>query len=90
MPLWLVIVVLGAAGSGYLLLKAREAEKVNVLKRIKAGHKSVVKAAKHVAKRPSTMPVYEPPSSAEQVQISPDLSSRVAKDLEEIMEKKDL
>ena len=90
MPLWLVIVVLGAVGSGYLLLKAREAEKVNVLKRIKAGHKSVVKAAKHVAKQPTTVVPYVPTTSAEQVQISPDLSSRVAKDLEEIMEKKEL
>ncbi len=90
MPLWLVIVVLGAAGSGYLLLKAREAEKVNVLKRIKRGHKSVRKAAKHVAKQPSTVVPYVPPSSRETITLSKDFSGTVAKDLEEIMEKKDL
>ena len=90
MPLWLIIMIAGAAGTGFIFLKAREAEKVNVLKRVKAGHKSVVKAAKHVAKQPSTMPVYERLSTGEKVQISPDLSGKVAKDLEEIMEKKDL
>ncbi len=87
MPIWLVIMVLGAAGSGFAFLKARDMERKNTLKKVKAGHKDVKKAARRVVKRPSTVEPYEPLRSKEEVQISEDFSSRVARDLEEILKK---
>jgi len=38
--------VLGAAGTGFLFLKARQMESKNTLKKVKEGHKSVKKAAR--------------------------------------------
>lgn len=90
MPLSLVVMALGLAGCGFLFLKAREADRKNTLKKVKEGHKSVKKAAKHVAKQPSTVIPYAPPASEEEITLSKDFSSAVAKDLAEIMEKADL
>lgn len=90
MPLWAVIIFVGAGFCGFVFLKAREADAKNTLKKVKEGHKDVRKAAKHVAKQPSTVAPYVPPTSQEEVQISGDLSSAVARDLEEIMKRKEL
>lgn len=87
MPLWLVIMVLGLAGCGFLFLKARETEKGQTLKKVKQGHKSVRKAARAVAKRPSTQPVYMAPTSTEEVGMSQSLADAVVRDLEEILER---
>ena len=88
MPLWLVIMVAGAAGTGFLFLKAREIERAAPYKKIRRGNLTVKKAAKAVAARPSTLAVHEPLTSTEPVHMSKDLSTRVAEDIEEVMSKK--
>ena len=89
MPLWLVIMGLGAAGCGWLFLKARQTEVNATYKKIGGGgSKTVKKAAQKVANRPSTMPVEGPVSSKEPVNFSYGLPSVIVKDLEEIMRKK--
>ena len=88
MPLWLVIMIAGAAGSGFLFMKARQQEAVNVKKKVKKGRKDVIAAAKVVAARPDTMSGYRAKPSTETVHMSKDLSSRVAQDIEEVMERK--
>ncbi len=90
MPLWLVIMIAGAAGSGFLFMKARQQAAVNVKKKVKRGRKDVIAAAKGVAKRPSTMPVSAAKTSTEEVHMSQDLSTRVAHDIEEVMRSKGL
>jgi len=90
MPLWLVIMVAGAAGTGFLFLKAREIERAAPYKKIKQSQKNVKKAAKAVAARPSTLAVHEPLTSTEPVQMSKDMASKVAADIEEVMSKKGL
>ena len=90
MPIWLIIMIAGVAGCGFLFLKAREIEKAAPYKKIKMGNRTVKKVAKQVAKKPSTMPVHEPLTSFEEINMSPDLASTVARDLEEVMRKKNL
>lgn len=89
MPLWLVILALGAAGTGFLFLKAHQVDKANTLKKVKQGHKSVKKAAKAVAKRPSFMGEREPVPSTEEVNFSKDFPSAAARDIEEVLKKED-
>ena len=57
MPLWLVIIIAGMTGCGFLFLKAREMEKVAPYKKVKMGSLTVKKAAVRAAKRPSGIPV---------------------------------
>lgn len=89
MPLWAVIMFVGAGFCGWCFLKAREMESKNTLKKVKEGHKSVKKAAKAVADRPSTIVVTEPVTSLEEVNMSRDKPSKVAAELEEILKKKE-
>ena len=88
MPLWLVIMVLGAAGTGFIFLKAHGANRANTLKTVKQGHKSVRKAAKAVAAVPTTVITEPVLTSTEEISMSQDVPSAIAKDLAEIMENK--
>lgn len=88
MPLWAVIFILGAAFSGWCFLKAREADSKNTLKKVKAGHKSVMKAARAAAARPSTIVEKEVNSSSKEVNMSRDVPSKVAAEIEEIQKRK--
>ena len=90
MPLWLVIIVLGTAGAGFAFMKARQIEGKATLKKVKEGHKSVKKAAKAVAAVPSTVITEPPLTSTEEIIMSQDMPSAIAKDLAAIMEKKDV
>ena len=90
MPLWIVIMLLGAAGCGFLFLKAREQEAVNVKKRLKQGSKTLQDKAKKASGEIGMPPVepYEILEAGQEVQMSRDTSSRLAKQLEEIMKEK--
>ncbi len=90
MPLWLIVIIAGAAGSGFLFMKARQQEAVNVKQKVKKGRKDVIAIAKSVAARPSEMPVSRTKTSTEAIHMSKDLSSRVAQDIEEVMRSKGL
>ena len=70
MPLAIIIMVIGAAGAGWVFLKARQLEGKNTLKKVKQGSKTVKKAAAHMAKQPSGEEVYQAPASMEPVGIS--------------------
>lgn len=89
MHLWLIIMIAGATFTGWVFLKARQMEGKNTLKKVKAGHKSVKKAAKAVAARPST--VVEKPlnHSAEEISMSRDVPSKVASEIEAIQKAKE-
>ena len=92
MPLWIVIMVLGAAGCGFLFLKAREQEAIQVRRKVKQGSKSVKAKAKQ-ATGDIGMPPVEPHEvlEAEQpVSMSRDVSSQVVKQLEEILKEKEV
>jgi len=82
--------VLGAAGTGFLFLKARQMESKNTLKKVKEGHKSVKKAAKAVAAIPSTVVVEPPLTSEKEINMSQDIPSAIARDLEEVLKEKEL
>ena len=92
MPLWLLIMLIGAGGCGWLLLKAREQEAVNVKKRLKQGSKTLKDKAKKASGEIGMPPVepYEILEAGQEVQMSRDASSKVAKQLEEIMKEKGL
>jgi len=85
MPLWLVIMVIGGAGCSWAFLKARSMEKSQTLKKVKEGHKSVKKAAKHLAAQPSGVIVASPDTSREKVNFSEDSPSRLAREVAEIV-----
>lgn len=89
MPLWIIIMLAGAAGTGWVFLKAREMEGKNTLKKVKAGHKSVKKAAAVAAARPSTVEVKEPVTSAEEISMSEGVPSKVASEIEAIQKAKE-
>lgn len=88
MPLWLVIIIAGATGCGWLFLRAREMDAKHTLMKVKEGHKSVKKAAKHATGYIGEPPVIPPPvlSAEEPVQMSKNVSNEIA----EILEKKGL
>ena len=90
MPLWMLIMLLGAAGCGWLFLKAREQEAVNVKKRLEQGSKTLKDKAKKASGEIGMPPVepYEILEAEQEVQMSRDISSKVAKELEEIMKEK--
>ncbi len=88
MPIWIVIMVLSAAGTGFIFLKARQVNRANTLKTVKQGHKSVRKAAKAVAAVPSTVITEPVLTSTEQISMSQDVPSSIAEDLAKIMENK--
>lgn len=85
MPLWFVIMALGATGCGWVFLKARQMEAEQVKRKVKEGSKDVKAAAKHVAKQPSGVKVIEPVTSEKEVNFSGDISGKMAKELEEIL-----
>lgn len=85
MPLWAVIMALGATFCGWVFLKAREQEKRNTLKKLKMPPRTMEKAVKKAAQRPSGVTVYEAPKSDKEVSASADLPSSIAKELEEIL-----
>ena len=87
MPLAIVIMILGAAGCGWLFLRAKRYEAADIRKEINKGSKNVKEVAKHLAKQPSGIGPYEAPTSKEKVQMSRDLSGQVARDIAEILEK---
>lgn len=89
MPLWIVIMVLGATGCGWLFLKTRGMENKATLRKVKEGHKSVKKAARHTAKRPSGVEVTQPVTSEEEINLSADMPSIIAKEIEAIFERKE-
>lgn len=75
MPLWLVIMIAGATGCGYLFLKARESEVEATYKKVTGRSKTVRKAAGKAALRPSFLNEHaiaekEPKTSTEQVFMS--------------------
>ena len=89
MKLWIVILILGAAGCGFLFLKAREFDAKSIRKRINKGDKSLKARAKRASGDIGELPI-KPPEvlKAEQpVGMSLDPSSGIAKDLAEIMDK---
>ena len=89
MPLAIVIMILGAAGCGWLFLKAREEEKAIPYKKLKRESLTVAKAAKKVAARPSTgTPVPVADFNIGEVGMSVDKSSKVATEVAEIQEAK--
>lgn len=88
MPLWIIVMGLGATFCGWCFLKAREAESKNTLKKVKAGHKSVKKAARAAAQRPSTVVEKQPVTSAEEISMSKDVPSKVASEIEAIQKEK--
>ncbi len=90
MPIWIVIMVLGAAGTGFIFLKARRMESKATLIKVKQGHKSVRKAAKAVAAVPSIVVTEPVLTSTEEITMSRDIPSSIAKDLAAIMENKDV
>ncbi len=86
MPLWAVILFLGAASCGWLFLKARQQDAVNVKKKVKAGSKTVIAKAKKVAKADiSPIKPIDILEAEQPVAMSLDVSSKIAKQLEEIM-----
>ena len=89
MPLAIVIMILGAAGCGWLFLRARRYEAADIRKETNRGSKNVKEAAKHLAKQPSGIEPYEVPTGKEKVQMSRDLLGQVARDLAEILEKEE-
>lgn len=89
MPLWIIVMLAGATFTGWVFLKARQMESKNTLKKVKAGHKSVKKAAKTVAARPSTVEVKQPITSAEEISMSRDVPSKVASEIEAIQKAKE-
>lgn len=90
MPLWIVILIAGATGCGFLFLKAREMEKAAPYKKLKRDNLTVAKAAKRVAARPSSVAVPVPDFNIEPVNISGDTASRVATEIEEIQKAKEV
>ena len=83
--------LLGAAGCGFLFLKAREQEAVNVKKRLKQGSKTLKDKAKRASGEIGMPPVepYKILEAEQEVQMSRDTSSRMAKQLEEIIRSKE-
>ena len=88
MPLWLIVMLAGATGCGWLFLKTRGMENKATLRKVKEGHKSVIKAARHLAKQPSGVEVIQPVTSKEEINLSADMPSILAKEIEEILERK--
>ena len=88
MPLWIVILFLGAGGSGFLFLKARQTEAVMVKKKIKQGSKSVRQAAKRATK-PVEVPL-RVPEAKHSISISEDRPSKIVREVEEIMKRKEV
>lgn len=90
MRLWVIVLILGATACGWLFLKARQNDIAGIYRKVGKGTKGMKRVAERVAKRPSIVEPYMAPTSEEEVQMSKDLAGQVAKDLEEIMEKKNL
>lgn len=88
MPLWLAIMAIGATGCGWLFLKARETDRQATHKKITGRAKTVEKAAKRSAARPSGVVVQAPIISEEEVNLSKDMPSDLAKAIAEIQEEK--
>lgn len=83
MKLWAWILIFGAAGCGWLFLKARQTEVAATYKKIGRRGKSIRKAAERLAAEPSGIEVVEPPTSKARVSMSRSLADAVAKDLVE-------
>lgn len=88
MPLWIVIMVLGATGCGFLFLKARGIETKATYKKVTGRTKTVRQAAKKVAKRPTEDEELAPLPSEEPVYMSRDVPSMKVSELEELMREK--
>lgn len=85
MPLWAVIIIAGISGCGWLFLKARQNDIAATYRKIGGGGtKSVKKAAKQAAAKPSGIEPYQVPTSEEEVNFSADMASNIAKDLAEL------
>jgi len=79
MPLWIIILLGGATGCGFLFLKAREHEKAIPYKKLKRESLTVAKAARRAAGRPSTgVPVPVVDFNIEAVEMSRDRVGVVA------------
>lgn len=87
MPLWIVIMVLGASGCGFLFLKARETERQAIHKKITGRSKTVEKAAKRLAAQPSGVVELAPVTSEGEVNLSRDMPGILAREIAEIVEK---
>ena len=86
MPVWLVIMIAGATGCGWVFLKAKGMEASSTLKKIGGGGSKTVKKAAKKATGDIGMPPLEPceiNTSREQINFSQDMPSVMAK-LEEL------
>lgn len=88
MPIWLVIMALGATGCGFLFLKARQIEGEQVKRKVKQGSKDVRIAARRSAARDTGIVPYEALRGSGEVTMSKDLSSRVVEEAEKILAEK--